>query len=463
MRRLRSFSISFTFALLAGGSNGAVAGDPLTILDGVHVVHPHTGVVDYDRVVVIRDGRIAAIAPMDGLAPPADADMPDVTGLYVMPGLAEMHAHVPSAQQGRQHLEEVLFLWVANGITTIRGMLGEPSHLALRDELQAGDLVGPRLITSGPSFNGSSVSSPEQARRMALEQGRAGYDFFKLHPGLEIDEFEAIVAAAESLGMPFGGHVSDAVGLARTLAAGQATIDHLDAYIPALSDDPLITPEKPYGFFGLPWTQRANADRIRVVAEQTAAAGLWNVPTQSLVEHVLLPDPENKLVSRPQLRFVSARTRRAWLTARSGMIASADYDADVAIQYVEYRRSLIKALHDAGAGLLLGSDSPQIFNVPGFSIHDELAMLEQAGLTPAQAITTGTLNPAEFLGANDEFGRVSIGLSADLVLTRENPLQSLAALKSPAAIVLRGRWLSRERLDKGLAAIADRHSNTTGD
>ncbi len=455
---MRRILTAASIAALASGTPVTATDLALTVMEGVHVVHPHTGLIDYDRTVVVRDGRIAAVAPSDGLAPPTGATVLELNGRFVMPGLAEMHAHVPAERQGREVLEETLFLWVANGITTARGMLGERSHLALREALLDPGMTGPRLITSGPSFNGNSVSSPEQATEMARYQAYTGYDFLKLHPGLSRDEFDAIASASADLGIPIGGHVSDEVGLDRTLEVGQAAIDHLDAYLPALSDDPVITPDNPYGFFGLPFALSADESRIEALAIATARAGVWNVPTQSLIEQVLLPGRDAALRNMDELRYVSPLTRTGWQTARNGFVRSPGYDPDAATRFVEIRRRLIGALHQAGAGLLLGSDSPQIFNVPGFSIHTELATLVASGLTPAEALTTGTLNPARFFGLEQEFGKIATGLSADMIVTSINPLESLDTLRRPVGVFVRGRYLDRAYLDEQLSRIADRHA-----
>src|SRR5688572_27208616 len=159
---------------------------------GVNVI-PMTGdIVIRDAAVLISDGRISAVGPTASIARPRDARIIDARGKYLMPGLAEMHAHVPGAQAEAAYRDDVLFLYVANGVTLARGMLGEPMHLTMRSDLAAHRLLGPRLITSGPSLNGNSVKTAEDAVRMVREQKVAGYDFLKLHPGLKRDVFLAI-------------------------------------------------------------------------------------------------------------------------------------------------------------------------------------------------------------------------------------------------------------------------------
>src|SRR5690625_345707 len=173
-----------------------------------------------------RQGRVAI---------PEGATLIDGTGRYLIPGLAEMHAHIPSSREGVEAMERVLFLYAANGATAARGMLGHPAHLELRARAARGEIISPRIYTSGPSFNGNSTPDPETARALVVSQLEAGYDFLKLHPGLSREVFDAIVEAADEVGIPFAGHVSADVGLDPTLAARQASIDHLNAYIEALA------------------------------------------------------------------------------------------------------------------------------------------------------------------------------------------------------------------------------------
>src|SRR5690606_31265342 len=182
-------------------------------------------------------------------------------------------------------------------------------------------------------------------------------------------------------------------------------------------------------------------------------------PTQTLIEHWAAPSPTaEELAARPEMRYVPPAMREQWLRAKRQLTEGADYSPAKARALVEVRRALVKALHDAGAGLLLGSDAPQVFNVPGFSLHHELAAVVAAGLSPYEALRTGTANPAVFFDAEDTFGTIQAGLAADLVLVEGNPLVDVGVLAQPAGVMVRGRWLDRAELDAGLAAIAERHA-----
>ncbi len=405
------------------------------------------------RTVIVTDGEIVAIGNVDDTAVPADAVVVDGTDRYLIPGLSEMHGHVPGGSSG--DLDRVLHLYIANGITTVRGMLGQPSHLELRSALQKGERLGPRLYTSGPSLNGRSVTSPERAISMVEQQHAAGYDFLKIHPGLTRQEFDAMAATANRLGMRFAGHVPEDVGIERALAAGIATIDHLDGYMESLlrpHDDPSGGLS---GFFGVFIADQADETKIAGIVAATVEAGVWNVPTDSLFRHATSSesDPDDML-DWPEMKYMPADTVERWRRAKRDVLDDANYHPDTAARAVAIRQQLILELHRNGAGLLLGSDSPQIFNVPGFAIHHELEYLVDAGLTPFEALQTGTINPAEFFGRSGDFGVVKIGAEADLILLDANPLEDITNTRRIHGVMLRGCWLPRSELDGLLKRLA---------
>ena len=444
-------SVPAIFLALAVPAAGAqdVLTQPIAFV-GVDVLPMDAERVLENQTVLVADGRIRDMGPRDALDPGQGTQVINGEGLYLMPGLAEMHAHVPGVDADPDYRNRVLFLFVANGVTTMRGMLGEPAHLELRSAIAAGRVVGPRLYTSGTSFNGNSVTSPEQAVAMARAQKSAGYDFFKIHPGLTRAEFDALAAEAHTLRMPFAGHVSTEVGLKRVLEAGQASIDHLDSYMQALA--PGAAGDG--GFFGFALTRSAKPGRIPELARDTARARVWNVPTQTLIENFVLPEDPEELRRRAEIRYMPPAIVEQWASAKRQLVGGADYDPDAAVRFVELRRRLIRALHEAGAGLLLGSDAPQVFNVPGFSAHRELGLLVASGLTPDEALRAGTAAPARFFGAAQTFGTVARGLDADLVLLEANPLEDIDHASRIAGVMLRGRWLPRAELDEGLRRLA---------
>lgn len=420
------------------------------LIENVRVVDPDRAIASGPRDVAVLGGWIVETAALDGV-PEDDRVVVDAEGRWLIPGLAEMHAHVPPMSDP-QRVDDVLSLFLAHGVTTVRGMLGEPGHLALRTELADGRRFGPRLITSGPSLNGNSAPDAEAARRLVRRQAEAGYDLLKLHPGLLPDTFAALTRAADGLAMPYAGHVSAAVGLDRALAARQSTIDHLDGYAQALVPDGHPARRAEPGFFGMALADALDADRITELARATRSAGTWNVPTQTLIENIAVGDLD-ALTKRPAMRYVATATIDQW--RRQVEQLRQPYSDDELQRFVDVRQSLILGLHEAGAGLLLGADAPQIFNVPGDAAHQELELLVEAGLTPAEALASGTTAPARFLD-QPAHGCISTGCVADLVLLDGDPLADIANVRRVRAVVRAGVWLDRDDLDRRLAAIARR-------
>jgi imidazolonepropionase-like amidohydrolase len=444
MKRL----VVIVIAVLAGDL--AVAAS--TAFINVNVLPMTSEIVIKGQTVVVEQGRIVAIGNVDSVPVPEDAQVVDGTDRYLMPGLAEMHAHVPDVDN--PNLDRMFSLFAANGVTMIRGMLGRPSHLKLRQDLLDGNVFGPRLITSGPSMNGNTVSSPADGASKVRAQHAAGYDFIKIHPGLTAEEYDAIAMTANELGIPFAGHVPVAVGLQGALSAGMATIDHLDGYLAALMPFDSDQSGGYGGFFGVLLAEQVVEERIAELAEQTAAAGTLNVPTEALFEHRISAVDVVELGNRPEMQYMPPATVSRWVQAKGQQLGERGFSAELAARAIDIRRKLILELHRAGAGLLLGSDSPQVFNVPGFSLHHELNFLVAAGLTPFEALQTGTTAVAGFLGINA--GSIEIGRDADLVLLDANPLEDIEHARRVHGVMLRGSWHSRRDLEERLAAYRTR-------
>jgi imidazolonepropionase-like amidohydrolase len=420
-----------------------------TVFVNVNVVPMDSERVLRQQSVVVVDGLITTVASVDEVSVPKGAMIIDGTDRFLMPGLAEMHAHVTSTEPDQ--VQRLSTLFVANGVTTIRGMLGRSSHLKMREQFASGEIFGPRLITSGPSFNGRSVSGPADASRQVREQHAAGYDFIKVHPGLTQEEFVALAETANELGMPFAGHVPAAAGLGEALRLGMSTIDHLDGYFAALIP-PTSSGAGGYGgWFDVMLAAELDADRIAAIAITTRDAGVWNVPTQVLIEQMIDATPAADLRNRTEMRYVSAATVNEWLEARNALRLERGFDPAIAALAVDTRRRLILALHSSGAGLLLGSDAPQSFNVPGFSLHRELQALVAAGLSPFDALSSGTTAVASFLNSNG--GYVMTGKNADLILLDANPLADIHNSQRIHGVMLRGRWYSNSELNAALAAL----------
>lgn len=462
----RQIVLLFLAGLLTGcSSQETIEADK--VIENVHVISMNDEEegegegekVRQNRTVFIEGDRIVRIAENDRYAADGDADVIDGNGGYLIPGLSEMHAHIPSGDNDRAYIDDVLFLYLANGITTIRGMLGDPLHLELRRQAEQNELLSPRIYTSGPGFSGD-YESPDEARRQVRDQHEAGYDFLKIFPGLSLEEYNAMADEANSVGIEFSGHIPGSVGLERALEAGQTTIDHLDKYVEALAAEAVNTDEVENPgviFFGMHLTPDADRERISEIAGRTAEAGTWNVPTQALSEHVIGTDDPETLAERPEFQYMSPETVRQWIESKQSITGNEAYSEELARDYLQLRREIIKGLHEEGAGLLLGSDAPQIFNVPGFSVHHELRYIVDAGLTPYEALRTGTYHAARYLDDLQNSGTIEEGKVADMVLLEANPLEEISNSDSIAGVIYRGNWLSGDEIEERLNAIAEKH------
>ena len=429
------------------------AEEDATAIVGVTVVPMDGERTLADQTVIVAGGRITEMGPAGETPVPAGAQEIDGTGRYLMPGLAEMHGHLPNPDTPAEVTENILFLYVANGITTVRGMQGHPAQLELRERVRAGELVGPQLFLGSPAMSGNNVETVEDAERLVREHQAAGFDLLKVQEGLSAEVYEAIAATANEVGIPFGGHVSENVGLFRALEAGQATVDHLDNYVEALvPEDAEVEGGGLAGVDAL--IESVDEERMALVVDATLAADAGVVPTMVLWENGIFGTrPSDELLGEwTEVQYMPRETVQGWIDAVDGRLADADVASRRAL--ADLRRRLLLVLHDGGVPVLLGTDSPQIFSVPGFSTHREMALYVEAGLSPYEVLASGTRVVAEHFDAADDFGTVAVGQRADLLLLEANPLDGVANVARRAGVVVNGRWISEDEIQERLAAIA---------
>jgi len=413
-----------------------------------------------DQTVVVADGRITAMGGASSVTVPANATRIDGRGKFLMPGIAEMHGHLvtvntqaANAQTQAQLAEDVLFLYIAAGATTVRGMQGHASQIEHRRRVASGELIGPRLYLAAPSLGGvggNAVTDPEVARQRVREAKQAGFDLLKVHEGLSPEVYAAIVDEAKKQGLPWGGHISNLVHLSGALAAKQSTIDHLDNYLEAM------TPNNGAGIAPGLLALQADESRIPELARATRAAGVAVVPTSSLWETLRGAREVAELQARPELKYMPQTMRQNWTNQATNARSSADPAA--ARREVELRDKVLKALNDAGVVILMGTDAPQVFSVPGFSLYHELPVMVRAGMTPFQVLASGTINVARFFGTENETGTVANGKRADLLLLDANPLQAIDNIQRRAGVMVNGRWLPESEIQRRLGEIAARYA-----
>lgn len=406
--------------------------------EGVNVVPMDEERILSDQTVVVRGDRIAEIGPVDEVTVPEEALRIEGNGAYLMPGLAEMHGHIPPPSDPEAYVESVLFLYVANGITTVRGMQGHEGQLDLRDQAARGEIVSPTLYLAGPGFSGGSIDSPEQAAERVRTQEQEGWDLLKVLPGLTREEYDAMAEAANEAGIRFAGHVPSDVGLMHAIEMGQETFDHLDGYIEYLNGD-----EGP-----------VDEAQLEEVVQLTREADAWVIPTMALWETLNGTIPLETLLDYEELRYMPPDLVADWTESYENRISNPNFDLTARRQLIDNRMRLLQALHEGGVKILMGTDAPQQFSVPGFSLHRELERMVDAGMTPYEIWRTGTYNVGQYFAEQDDFGTVAPGQRADLILLDANPLEDVAHLQQRLGVMVRGRWLSEQDIQSRLDAIA---------
>ena len=426
------------------------------VFRSVNVIPMDSERVLENQTVVIKNGLITSMGDQSKVKYDKTALVIDAKGKYLMPGLAEMHAHVPPVDD-IEPMKETVLLFALKGVTTIRGMLGHPRHLELRSKLQSGEILGPRFYTSGPSFSGNTVKTPEAASEMVRQQKKAGYDFLKLHPGLTKETFAAIAKTAKEVNIPFAGHVSYDVGIWRAIDAGYATIDHLDGFVESLVPGIENITEQQNGLFAMFSADKADSTRILNLMTALRNKGIWVVPTQALAERWFAPDRSTEsLQNEPEMKYMQPNTLTSWVNAKNNLMNNPNYDPAALNRFIRLRRKLIYECNKNGVGLLLGSDAPQVFDVPGFSVHHELKYMVDAGLSPYEALRTGTVNVGIFYKNPEKTGTIKRGALSDLILLNGNPLKDINQTMNIEGVMLGNRWLPKPFIEAELKKLEKR-------
>lgn len=412
------------------------------VIEHVNVIPMTREVVLKDHSVRVRDGRFVEVGPAAKVKAPAGATRIDGQGKYLAPGFAEMHGHIPPPTGPKEFAEDVLFLYVANGVTTVRGMLGYPGQLEFREKAKRNEIESPTLYLAGPSFSGATVKDAAQAIERVRLQKAEGWDLLKIHPGVPLDAYDAMAKTAREVGIRFSGHIPADVGILHALEQKQETVDHLDGYIEYLDKQ------------GAPITDA----RMVELAQKTKQAGAAVVPTMALWATIIGARDAAEVNAYPELRFMPRATVTQWREAFAGRQATANFSRDKVDRVARDRARLLKIFHAEGVKILFGTDAPQQFSVPGFSIHREMQAMAASGMKPYEILRSGTASVGEHFKAKDTFGTIAVGQRADAVLLDANPLEDVAHFSRLAGVMVRGRWMPGSEIQAGLKRVAERNS-----
>jgi imidazolonepropionase-like amidohydrolase len=471
---MRPFAIALAVLLGSAAARGQAAPDsapPALAITHVTVIDATGAAARPDQTVVIRDGRIVALGK--GVAVPDGADVVDGTGKFLIPGLWDMHAHI--AAVGPAGAQAYLDLFLANGVTGVREMHAYFPDLifTLRKEVEAGKRTGPRIVAAGSMIDGPNPSAggavpaadAAQARAAVQALKKRGADFIKVHSKLPRDAYFAVADEAKKQGLAFAGHVPEAVSAAEASDAGQRSIEHLTGlWISCSADEQALRKETTEAFragragdiallirLWLKPVDSYSEPKARALYERFAKNHTWQTPTLVLVRAIAsLDDP--RFTADRRVGYMPASLRTFW--DPKGPQYQAITKGLVNLKPA-FKRSVeeVGKMHRAGVEILAGTDTPFPFCFPGFSVHDELALLVEAGLTPMEAVQSATRNPARCLGRLDDLGTIEKGKLADLVLLDANPLEAITNTQRIAAVVVRGKLLRQAALRKMLVDL----------
>lgn len=446
----------------------AIAITDVTVVDGAGA--PARG----DQTVVIFEGRIVAVGPSGQVSIPKDVQAIDAAGKYLIPGLSDMHVHLTGAGEPTGSREFILPLLIANGVTTVRDMGGEVAQLKqLRNEIESGARLGPQIFFTGPYIDGDPPAyqpsivarTPDDAREAVRELKAQGVDFIKTQSRLGRAAYFAVADECKKQKIQFVGHVPDAVTAAEASDTSQASIEHLTGVLLSTSSEEdklrrqqlMESPANETIDESLArsraWQRRLldtySPAKAEVLIHRFVANHTWQVPTFPILVHFGFMTPATDLATDPRMEYVPKRVREIWAQGRKERMERRS-DSDFALREEIVKRSLkiVGEMNTAGVGIMAGTDTAAPNVIPGFSLHEDLAYLVEAGLTPMQALEAATRAPAEFLGQLKVQGTIAAGQRADLVLLDANPLEDIHNTAKIRAVILRGKLLMRADLDE---------------
>ena len=437
MMRILRATLALTLSVSAAG--GAQASGTIAVI-GANVLPMDRNAVLPRQTVLIRDGIIREMGPSGRVRIPAGATRIEAAGKYLMPGLADMHVHMAGP---REIQEELLKMYVVNGVTTILNMRGTPEHLVLRSDIRAGRVFGPDMYTVGRYVNAPFFTTPDSVEEEVVAQKRAGYDFIKMHGELTREAYARLNAVGRREGIRIIGHAPRTLGMDVVFAEHQYALAHAEEFLydtTSSSRDVDLPKFEP---------------RIPEFTRKMVAAKVWLMPNLTAYKNIgLMARDLPAMLARPEMKYLPAAIRAGWgpetnpYTRRFGPDKAPGILARHALL-----QKLTRAFDSAGVRLLVGTDGLNVGTVPGWSVHDELQELVDAGLTPYHALRAATANASAFLGSSPCIGQLRRGCVADLLLLDANPLSDIGNTRRVAGVMVRGRWLPREELNRLLESL----------
>ncbi|NIB44893.1 amidohydrolase family protein [Pseudomaricurvus alkylphenolicus] len=441
--------------------SGAMAND--YVIENVNLVPMTEEVVKKNHSVLVKSGKIAKICKQARQCLDGGAQRIDGSGKYLIPGLADMHAHtshIPElakknpVQRGmfERIQSQQLRQYAMFGVTTIRDTGGGELNLEARKKIEQGKATGPRIYTSKGAMDGNPTlhnatlpfDDPKVAADYVRQSVAEGYDLIKIYSTLTKPVFDAIIDAAKESNTPVIGHVPMQIDMEYVLQKGLRSIEHLSGFgMFCAGYDAGLKPVMDDVYQGLNY---CTPEKVKSVAEMTAKYPVWVDPTLIVQDNVKTEWDRHTRYNKEEASFTPPMLQvfQEWLfeifhpRPRAGLKASKPV-----------RKAIVKALNDAGVPLLVGTDTM----ATGYNVHQELALLVEAGLTPYQALVAATSEPARYFDKEGEFGTIVEGANADIVLLDKNPLSDIENAKAIRGVMMQGQWWPKAKIDAELAAI----------
>jgi imidazolonepropionase-like amidohydrolase len=462
-------SLPLLLVLASTGTPGAPPTEQEMVFTDITVIDATGGPAMPHRMVIISGDKIASIQTYNNNQVPNNAEVVNGQGKFLIPGLWDMHVH--------WYDERYLPLFIANGVTGIRQMWGMKVHQQWRQRMKDGSLVGPRQSIASPIIDGPkpiwqgsvAVANAMEAREAVRSSRKHGADFIKVYNLLSRDAYFAIAAETKQEGIPFAGHIPYAVRLTEASDAGQKSVEHLDGFLLAASSHEeqiqmqvvgAMSSSAPYAETSAIWRRRSkelrdtfDPGKAAAIDERLARNHTWQVPTLTVLRAIAnLDDP--RFTSDARLKYISHSVREQWNPRNDFRLSQRTADDSLeAKRNYELSERIVGGMRNSGVPLLAGTDTGNPFCFPGFSLHDELALLVKAGLSPMEALQAATRSPATYLGMLDSFGTVEKGKTADLLVLDANPLDDIRNTQRIAGVMIGGRFFPKPALDKMLANV----------
>lgn len=405
-----------------------------------------------DATVIIDNGKIVSLnGPV-----PDNAEIIDGKGKWLIPGLVDMHVHIPTdghfnttfptrAAAIFTSTQDVMTPFIANGVTTVCELNARAGHFGQRNEIARGDVIGPRValaaLINGGDDSGRTANTASDGRQAVRSAKAEGYEFIKVYSQLDAEVYKAIVDEAGKQGMKVVGHIPNAF---------RGKIE--EAFVPHFD---MVAHAEEYAKQSGDYSDR-DVERFAKLAKEN---GTWLTPTLTvIVQTTSQARSLDELRALHSLQYVHPLLQNKWLTANNPNRGTSPERVARLERMIGFNNRLVKAFREAGVPMVTGTDAGSSGVVWGFSLHDEIELLVKAGLTPEEALQSATRLPAVWLGIDSLVGTIEVGKYADLVLLDDNPFHDIQNTRKIAGVFVNGRWLDRATIDDMLSDLSQRNT-----